>query len=732
MNELWLERWGSRFSGPRSRWITLLVWVVLIGVLSGMWPQVNSQTVGNPELFTKDYPSVIAEEVQKREFPDNNGITGIIVLYRASGFTADDYTQMYELNKSLADQPLQAQASVAPLYQLPANKWGNLASKDNSALLMPIFFEKDAGIDNLKKAREQLFERVEKVFNGAQPQKTKADDQSNLMLRFTGPVGIQIDATDLFLKADVTLLIATFILVLVLLLLIYRSPILAILPLIGVGFAYGVISPVLGFMAQQGWIVVDSQATAIMSVLLFGAGTDYCLFLIARYRELLKTETNKFRALVMSFSGTSGAITMSGLTVVISLLTLLLADQGNIQRFAVPFAVAILVMVAASLTVIPALLSILGRASFWPFVPRTEEMLRARAEQKNKPFVAPKEGGRFGKWNGNIVVRRPWTIVLITVLVLGVLAAFVPQIKYTNDILSSFPKDMASREGFDIIGKQFTKGDLAPVTVMADTEGKKVEIYDAILQREYVAALSEPQYGKVNPEIIKLTFEFKGNPYDAEVIQQIADMRQTVEQTMREAGIGNASEKVWISGQSATQYDQQQANARDVKLIVPIVIALIAALLLIYLRSIVATIYLMLTVILSYFSALGLGWLIIHYGMGAEAISATIPLYAFVFIVALGEDYNIFMVSGIWKKRRQLPLNDAISQGVSETGSVITSAGLILAGTFAVLASLPIQVLVHFGIITAIGVLLDTFLVRPFLVPAITALLGKRAFWPSK
>jgi RND superfamily putative drug exporter len=140
----------------------------------------------------------------------------------------------------------------------------------------------------------------------------------------------------------------------------------------------------------------------------------------------------------------------------------------------------------------------------------------------------------------------------------------------------------------------------------------------------------------------------------------------------------------------------------------------------------------MATVILSYFSALGLGWLVIHYGLGAEAISGAIPLYAFVFIVALGEDYNIFMVSGIWKKRRTLPLQDAISQGVSETGSVITSAGLILAATFAVLAALPIQVLVHFGIITAIGVLLDTFIVRPFLVPAITSVLGKWAFWPGK
>jgi RND superfamily putative drug exporter len=174
------------------------------------------------------------------------------------------------------------------------------------------------------------------------------------------------------------------------------------------------------------------------------------------------------------------------------------------------------------------------------------------------------------------------------------------------------------------------------------------------------------------------------------------------------------------------------AGEHDAKLIIPVVIGLITLLLLVYLRSVVATVYLIATVILSYFSALGLGWIIIHYGLGAEAIQGAIPLYSFVFLVALGEDYNIFMISSIWQKRKQMPLKQAIKEGVGETSSVITSAGLILAGTFAVLATLPIQVLVQFGIITAIGVMLDTFIVRPFLVPAITTLLGKWAFWPGK
>jgi RND superfamily putative drug exporter len=209
-------------------------------------------------------------------------------------------------------------------------------------------------------------------------------------------------------------------------------------------------------------------------------------------------------------------------------------------------------------------------------------------------------------------------------------------------------------------------------------------------------------------------------------------LRRAAEEALASAGVAGAEEKVWLSGRTVEQYDTRQASSRDARAIIPVVIVLIALLLLVYLRSVVAMVYLMATVLLSYFSALGLGWLIIHYGLGADAIQGFIPLYSFVFLVALGEDYNIFMVSSIWKKSRSMPLRRAIREGVAETGSVITSAGLILAGTFAVLATLPIQVLVHFGIITAIGVLLDTFVVRPFLVPAITVLLGRAAFWPGR
>ena len=192
-----------------------------------------------------------------------------------------------------------------------------------------------------------------------------------------------------------------------------------------------------------------------------------------------------------------------------------------------------------------------------------------------------------------------------------------------------------------------------------------------------------------------------------------------------------AKQKFWIGGETSSQFDAKEVTERDESIIQPVMIVIIAILLLLYLRSVPATIYLVGTVLLSFVAALGAGWLILHYFFGADAIAASIPLYSFVFLIALGEDYNIFMVSEIWKSKKKQKHHQAIENGVARTGSVITSAGLILAGTFAVLATLPIQLLVQFGVVTAVGVLLDTFIVRPLLVPAITTVLGRYAFWPG-
>ncbi|MBB6729768.1 MMPL family transporter [Cohnella zeiphila] len=721
---------GKWVAGPRGRWITLLVWLLAAGLLSALLPSENGQEDNGAANLSASKPSVQAAAVAYEEFEGGADLPALLVWHRGSGLTDSDLRNIQELSAALTASPVPHQTGVPPLQQLPLESLKAQLSKDGTTLVTAVLFDPKADADGLKKGVDQLRKQTGERF-GQDPFAAGADASDGLSARVTGPVGIRIDATGLFQNADFTLLMATVLIVLILLLLIYRSPILAFIPLVAVGIAYGVAGPILGWMAGEGWIVVDSQSISIMTVLLFGAGTDYCLFLIARFRQLLKKEQSRSAALRAALSGSSGAIAMSGFTVVLALFSLLLAQYGAYRRFAVPFAIAILVMAAASLTLVPALLAVIGRASFWPFVPRTPAERAERAARQGKPAPAP--GKERRGWIGSLVVRRPWTIVLVSVLVLGALAAASTQIRFTYDLLSSFPKDMSSREGFELIGDKFSPGELAPAKVMVDSQGKDVsKLADDLRSQDYVSQVGEPAKGRIHSDIVSLDVQFAMNPYSAEAMDRIPDLRRAAEDALSQAGVKDAAEHVWIGGQTAEQYDNKTTGDRDTRVVIPVVIGLIALLLLLYLRSITATVYLVLTVILSYFSALGLGWLVVHYALGADAIQGAIPLYSFVFLVALGEDYNIFMISSIWRKSRRMPLRQAIQEGVGETGSVITSAGLILAGTFAVLASMPIQVLVQFGIITAIGVLLDTFVVRPFLVPAITALLGRRAFWPGK
>ncbi|WP_337101269.1 MMPL family transporter [Paenibacillus sp. YIM B09110] len=726
-----IEKIGEIVAGRRTRWITLGIWIVLAAILTLTLPAVGDNEQNNAQNLEDNSPSLLADRLIKEKFPNASGVPALIVWHREGGLTNDDLTYIGQTSQALTDHPLEAQGELIPLHTMPLPALQQFVSEDKTTFVQPVSFAEQTETEVLKENLEEI-KTIIREASGQDPFAASINDAEQLTVRLSGPVGISVDATDLFKGADVSLMIATVLLVLILLLLIYRSPILAIIPLVGVGFAYLVTSPILGWMAGEGYITVDAQAISIMTVLLFGAGTDYCLFLISHYRQELTREKDKGLALKRAFKDASGAIAMSGFTVVLSLFALLAARYGAYDRFAVPFSLSILIMGIASLTLVPALLAIFGRASFYPFVPRTEEEHQARAASRGKTYIKPNANKKLGMKVGKLVVTKPWTVVLVCLVFLGALATFSTQIKYTYDLLSSFPKDMQSREGFDVISASFTPGDLAPVTVVVNTDGKQVDVASKLQSVAHIDHVAEPQVSSEDPNLLAYSVVLDINPYSQEAMALIPAIKEAASDALADASIGDSDEKVWVGGQTAAQHDSKVLTDRDNTVIIPLVTILIMILLLIYLRSITATLYLIATVLLSYGAALGLGWIILHYFMGVDAIQGAIPLYAFVFLIALGEDYNIFMISSIWQKRKKMPLKQAIQEGVGETGGVITSAGLILAATFAVLATLPIQVLVQFGLITAIGVLMDTFIVRPFLVPAITALLGKKAFWPGK
>ncbi|WP_442853734.1 MMPL family transporter [Bacillus sp. FJAT-27245] len=322
--------------GKYGRWITLFSWIALLAILNLAFPQANSQKTETAGDLGKDAPSQLAKAIADSEFPADKGIPALLAWHRGSGLETNDLHAIQTVVKKLSDHPASYQESIPPFHQLPPEALRGMVSQDGTTLIIPVSFQEDAGPEDLEKGIGEI-ERTIKGNFVKNPLEVKAGTENELLARITGPAGISLDANKLFSQGDLSLLFGTVAIVLILLLVIYRSPILALVPLIGVGIAYGIISPVLGWVGENGWAEFDSQGLSIMTVLLFGAGTDYCLFLISSYRSHLEKEKDKFTAMRLAISSSSGAIAMSGLTVVFSLLALLLAKYGSIHRFAIPF-----------------------------------------------------------------------------------------------------------------------------------------------------------------------------------------------------------------------------------------------------------------------------------------------------------------------------------------------------------------------------------------------------------
>lgn len=725
-----LEKFGYAIAGKKTRWITVAVWVVLLAVLGLMLPQVNSLENYAGDELPANMTSIQAEDMIAEQFPSDSGIPLLIVWYKEAGLNEEDLANIQALYKKFEDEPLDGQTTVPPFAQLPPQALAASISKNGTSLITPIFFDEALNTQKLEHNLEEIRTYTKEVAN-INPYDTKSLEEDVLHARFTGPVGISVDATSLFESADFKLMVATVIIILAILLIIYRSPILAVIPIVVVSIAFFVISPLLGFMVEQGWIAKDAQAIAIMIVLLFGAGTDYCLFLITKYRDMLLEIDNKFEALAKALRDSADAIVMSGLTVVIGLATLALADYGAFQRFAVPFSFGVLLTMVAVLTLLPAVLSILGRKAFWPFVPRTEEDARAHMAKKNKPYKRVEDNHAKMRKIGTFVTNNSWLVIIVTGTILIGLAFVSTNIKYNYDLLSSFPEEIDSREGFKVIGENFTPGELAPVKLVVDTDGANGDITKDLESLPFVGLVKEPVVGEKDSNIVLYEIDLDKDPYSNEAMNDVEDLKEQLPKMLADNNLEGAD--FWIGGETSAQLDTKEIQLGDEKIIQPVMIVIIFIVLVLYLRAIITAVQLMVTVVISFFAALGLGWLIIHYLLGQDAIASSIPLYSFVFIIALGNDYNIFMISDIWKNRSKgLSHKISISGGVASTGAVITSAGLILAGTFGVLASLPIQLLVQFGIVTAVGVLLDTFIVRPLLVPALINVFGRLSYWPGK
>ena len=530
----------------------------------------------------------------------------------------------------------------------------------------------------------------------------------------TGPGGLLGDLFSAFGSIDTTLLLTTLGVVAIILIFVYRSPILWIIPLLSAVFALALAGGIVYLLASKDIIDVDGQSQGILSILVVGAATDYALLLIARYREELHLHEDRFDAMRAAYKGVWEPILASGSTVAISLLMLLFSQLSNSAGLGPVGAIGIASAVVTILTLLPALLLIFGRWIFWPRTPEhdgADEMMS-------------------GLWSkvASTVARRPRRAWVMTGGALLVLAFFSTTLKAdgigTVDTFTTRPESVIGQE---LLVKHFPGGEGDPTQIVV-SQGNADAVLAAISK---VDGVSEVVYA-VDP----MTQNVKSVGGKVILNATLDQAPDSVEAGRYIPGIREAAHKAdpgsLVGGTSAVNYDIRQANDRDNKTIIPIILFVITLILGLLLRSILSAILLLGTVVLSYFAALGVSALVFNHIFGFAGGDNAYPLFAFIFLVALGIDYNIFLMTRVREESGKIGTRAGITKGITVTGGVITSAGVVLAATFAVLGLIPLVPLAQLGFTVAFGVLLDTIIVRSILVPALSHDIGRKIWWPSK
>lgn len=691
----------SRWKANRAWLLIVIAWLLLAGLLFVVADSSKERTssVTNHGL-PEHRQSVQAQKLVDRYFPSDEGISLFVVLSRNTPFTEQEILE-YSLfvEKILESQELKA----IHVAEFPPSARQSFVAKDARTFFVPGFLTAD--LEN--HAVMELLDVMKA--------ETLAGLPSEVQLDYTGPVGIMADTSKVFSSADVVLILATVAIIFLILIVIYRSLLLAFLPLIGAGIVYIVVDRLLGLLGQLGVLAIEKQALSIMMVLLFAVITDYSLLLFSRFKENLLECLPVQNAMKLSVKCVMEPILFSGGTVLMSMLTLFLASFESYRNFAPVFAVAMAVMIVAGLTLMPALFALAGTKTFRPF----------RIDKHRLKPVEHTYWGRFSLF----VTTNPKKSLAAVMFVLAIGIVMLSPMQYTFNLLDSFPKEMSSVKGYQKLSDAFSAGDVSPSTIILESsESLSAEqirrLADVLKVREGVAYVHSPQLSEQSEKVAKLTLVPAHNPYTDKAFMTVNTILADQESLLKDTGIEDA--KLWIAGDTAVNADIKAVSAFDEQIIMIGVASLILFMLLLQTRSWVMPIYMLATIFLSYGAALGITVFVFHNVLGYEGLSYRIPLYTFLFIVALGVDYSIMLVARVREEQKTRSYPEAVRMGLTKTGGVISSAGFILAATFTVLMTQPVVELQAFGFAVAIGVLLDTFLVRPIAIPALMMLIRQR------
>ncbi len=534
------------------------------------------------------------------------------------------------------------------------------------------------------------------------------DLPEGLRSALTGPIGFSDDVSSAFAGADLRLLLVTVGVVAVLLIVTYRSPLLWLVPLAVVGTADGLARVVVAPLAELAGLPVDASISGILSVLVFGAGTNYALLLVARYREELTSQTDRHAAMLTAVRSAGPAIAASGGTVALSLLTLLLASlQGN-RALGLACALGVGIAMVFALLVLPAALVVCGRGLFWPFVPRVQ---------------SDGEERRAGAWErlGRGVARRPVLVVAAAVVGIAVLALGLGGYRVGLSQTEQLTGDPESVQAQRVLDRSFSAGLSGGVDVLVPSE----DVPTATERVQAVEGVESVRPGAEHEDLTRLTVTTSAAPQSEQAFEVVRSLRATLADDPALAGS-------LVGGSDATALDTLDAAEDDLRLVVPLILGVVALVLLVLLRSALAPVLLIASVLGTFFASLGAGTWLFSTVWDFPALDANVTLYAFLFLIALGVDYNIFLTSRAREERARVGAREGMITALGSTGGVITSAGVLLAAVFAVLGVLPVVALTQVGVIVCLGVLLDTLVVRTLLVPALAFLTRNAFWWPTR
>ena len=660
--------------------LVTVVWVVVGGPLGSYQGRLAEVQENESSAFLPAEAEATRVDELEQRFAEADVLPAVLVAERPDGLTEADLAWLEQVGQQLVGLPGVAAPATPPMV-----------SPDGAAAQLVVPVADGTATEAVEEIRARLA--------GQAPEQ--------LRVYVSGPAGFITDLSEAFGDIDTLLLLVTASVVAVILVIVYRSPLLPLLVLFGAALALGTASAVVYALARADLILLNGQSQGIMLILVFGAATDYALLLVARFREELRRHPDRFAAMAVAWRRSVGPILASGSTVILALLCLLLSDLNSNRSLGPVAALGVAAALLVMLTYLPAVLSLVGRAGFWPFTPRYGS-------------TAVEERGLWQRL-ASVIARRDRRVWVITALVLAGLAVLAPQFRAAGVGQSDlFLGEVEAVAGQEALGRHFPAGGTAPTVVIANAAYTE-QVIEAVRGVEQVAEArpTAEQDGLVRIAVV-LTV-----PPDSDAAVAAVPRLRAAAHAVDGAG-------ALVGGPSAVDYDTRAAASRDRMVIIPLALAVVFLIIAWLLRAVLVTAILLASVVLSFLATLGLAAMAFNYVFDFPGADPSIPLFAFVFLVALGVDYSIFLMTRAREESGHRGTREGVRVGLAVTGRVITSAGVVLAATFSALSVIPILFLAQIAFLVAVGVLIDTLVVRSLLVPGICHDLGDRIWWPSR